>query len=254
LNGSVYEYSIIKEGQRLQDWVHKGTTFTSVCIFQRDFPLIGSSKDKKKEEDKTSSLTSQSTLGSKNALYLVGSDKMIKEINNRQLVNYIDGDITLGQICLTNCYPRSMFCGIAENEVPGSIRCYSFPLDGEYMEYQTHSLGVMRISVTFDDNCLVSAGDDGSLYIWDIHKKMENKKKDIKDSLPFADEILVTRTFLDDKQAALLDLERQVEELSNQIDFQLRHRDAYHKEKMAELEDKYGQEIEQERTNNDMEN
>merc|ERR1712057_76835 len=61
-------------------------------------------------------------------------------------------------------------------------------------------------------------------------------------------EILVTRTFLDEKQAQLLELERQVDELSNQIDFQLRHRDSYRKEKMAELEDKYGQEIEQERT------
>ena len=35
--------------------------------------------------------------------------------------------------------------------------------------------------------------------------------------LPFADEILVTKTFLDDKQRALADLEGQVEELSNQI-------------------------------------
>ena len=40
----------------------------------------------------------------------------------------------------------------------------------------------------------------------------------------------------------------EVEELENQIDFQLRHRDSYHKEKMAELEEKYSQEIEQERT------
>merc|ERR1719169_404675 len=51
-----------------------------------------------------------------------------------------------------------------------------------------------------------------------------------------------------EKQAKLGDLERQVDELSNQIDFQLRHRESYHKEKMVELEDKYGQEIEQERT------
>merc|ERR1719486_988708 len=76
----------------------------------------------------------------------------------------------------------------------------------------------------------------------------EKKTRDKEGALPFADEILVTRAFLDDKQAALLDLERQVEELTNQIDFQLRHRDSFHKEKMAELEDKYGQEIEQERT------
>merc|ERR1712151_1446706 len=47
--------------------------------------------------------------------------------------------------------------------------------------------------------------------------------------------------------AALLDLERQVEELTNRIDFQLRHRDSYHKEKMAELQEKYSEEIETER-------
>ena len=38
---------------------------------------------------------------------------------------------------------------------------------------------------------------------------------------------MVTRTFLDEKQAKLGDLERQVDELRNQIDFQLRHRDSY---------------------------
>merc|ERR1712187_610736 len=37
-------------------------------------------------------------------------------------------------------------------------------------------------------------------------------------------------------------------ELSNQIEFQLRHRESYHKEEMVELEEKYTQEIEQERT------
>ena len=78
------------------------------------------------------------------------------------------------------------------------------------------------------------------------------KKKDVTAStaptiLPFADEILVTRSFLDEKHAQLVELERQVDELSNQIEFQLRHRDLYHKEKIAEFEDKYGQEIEQER-------
>ena len=56
--------------------------------------------------------------------------------------------------------------------------------------------------------------------------------------LPFADEILVTRSFLDGKQKSLNQLEEQVGELSMQIDFQLSHRDAYHAEKMSELEDR----------------
>jgi len=38
-----------------------------------------------------------------------------------------------------------------------------------------------------------------------------------------------------------------VDELSNQQEFQLRHRDGYHKEEMVELEEKYTAEIDQER-------
>merc|ERR1712187_821871 len=78
-------------------------------------------------------------------------------------------------------------------------------------------------------------------------KKVASKRDRADGALGFADEILVTRAFLDDEQAALLDLERQVEELTSRIDFQLRHRDSYHKEKMAELQEKYSEEIETER-------
>merc|ERR1712187_664532 len=78
-------------------------------------------------------------------------------------------------------------------------------------------------------------------------KKVASKRDRADGALGFADEILVTRAFLDDKQAALLDLERQVEELTSRIDFQLRHRDSYHKEKMAEMQEKYSEEIEMER-------
>eukprot|EP00397_Hematodinium_sp_SG-2012_P002542 GEMP01002549.1.p1 GENE.GEMP01002549.1~~GEMP01002549.1.p1 ORF type:complete len:1215 (+),score=317.57 GEMP01002549.1:306-3950(+) len=243
LDGSVYEFSIIKEGQRLQDWMHKGTSFNSVCAYQREHIAASGGKEKKEDEK-----MQQQGIGSKNALLLAGSDKMIKEIHNSQLVQYIECNVTMGQLCLTNQAPRSILSGVAENECPGALRWYNFPLDGDYTEYQAHALSVVRMAVTFDDTIVVSAGEDGTLFIWDINKKVEGKKRDAKEALPFADEILVTRTFLDDKRAALLDLERQVEELSNQIEFQLRHRDAYHKDKMSELEDKYGQEIEQERT------
>merc|ERR1719159_1017077 len=102
--------------------------------------------------------------------------------------------------------------------------------------------------VTLDDGMLFTAGEDGTLYIYEVRRKDKATRRDKEGALPFADEILVTKAFLEDKQAALLDFERQVEELENQIDFQLRHRESYHKEKMAELEEKYSQEIEQERT------
>merc|ERR1719482_2442161 len=181
-------------------------------------------------------------------MYVVGSDKMLKEIHSSQLKNYFEAGTTLGQLALANG-AKTLFAGVAETDSPGPVRCYKFPLDGEYVEYQAHAAPCSRIRVTYDDSYLFSSGEDGCLYIFDVRKKDRVvSKRDKEGALPFADEILVTRAFLDDKQAALLELERQGDELSNQIDFQLRHRDSYHKEKMSELEDKYGQEIEQERT------
>merc|ERR1719247_510441 len=202
MDGAVYEYNILNDGRRESDWVHKGTNFSCVIVY-----------------------TDPSTGG--NTTYVVGSDKMLREVAGSSMQNYLVAGKNIGQICLSNS-ARTMFSSISEPEFPGSIRCYKFPLDGEY---------------------LFSAGEDACLFIFDVRKKDRViSKRDKEATLPFADEIMVTRTFLDEKQAKLGDLERQVDELRNQIDFQLRHRDSYHKEKMSELEDKYTQETEQERT------
>merc|ERR1719252_339649 len=223
MDGAVYEYNILRDGHRESDWVHKGTNFSCVLVYTD--PSTGS-----------------------NTTYVVGSDKMLREVTGSTLQNFLIAGKTIGQICLSNS-AKTMFSSIAETDSPGGIRCYKFPLDGEYAEYQAHSAPATRLRVTVDDQYLFSTGEDACLFIFDVRKKDRVLAKRDKDTtLPFADEIMVTRTFLDEKQAKLTDLERQVEELRNQIDFQLRHRDSYHKEKMSELEDKYTQEIEQERT------
>mmetsp|Transcript_31045 Transcript_31045/g.81588 ORF Transcript_31045/g.81588 Transcript_31045/m.81588 type:complete len:720 (-) Transcript_31045:45-2204(-) len=170
---------------------------------------------------------------------------MLKEIQGGENINCLESNAMLGQLALAS-QARALFAGVAEPELPGPLRCYNFPLDGDYVEYQAHSAPVARIRLTCDEQYLFSAGDDGCLIIFDVKKKVPSKR-DKDGALGYADEILVTRAFLDDKQAALLDLERQVEELTSRIDFQLRHRDSYHKEKMAELQEKYSEEIETER-------
>lgn len=221
-DGAAYEYDIIKEGRRCSDWAQKGTNFS--CIITH-----------------TTSDNSTQT----NTFYVVGSDKMLKELQGGQNINTLESNAMLGQLALAS-QARALFAGVAEVNLPGPLRLYNFPVDGEYVEYQAHSLPVARIRITYDEQYLFSAGDDGCLIIFEIKKKVPSKR-DKDGSLGFADEILVTKAFLDDKQAALLDLERQVEELTSRIDFQLRHRDSYHKEKMAELQEKYSEEIETER-------
>merc|ERR1712232_91063 len=183
-------------------------------------------------------------------MYVVGTDKMLREVFGGQSRKLCEAGTMLGQIVLSNTRPaRTLFAVVAEPDAPAPIRCYKFPLDGFFNEFPCHSAPATRIRITYDDYYLFTCSEDGCLYIFDIRKKDRvSSKRDKENALPPADEILVTRTFLDEKQAQLLELERQVEELSNQIEFQLRHRESYHREEMVELEEKYTQEIDQERT------
>eukprot|EP00931_Biecheleriopsis_adriatica_P073734 TRINITY_DN47969_c0_g1_i1.p1 TRINITY_DN47969_c0_g1~~TRINITY_DN47969_c0_g1_i1.p1 ORF type:complete len:1245 (+),score=388.72 TRINITY_DN47969_c0_g1_i1:82-3735(+) len=233
-DGAVYEYSVMaetvpgREGRRVgNDFVLKGTSFSSVIVY-----------------------TDLAT--GANTMYVVGNDKMLREVCGGQQQNIVQANTTLGQIVLSNS-AKSLFAAVAEPDSPGPIRCYKFPLDGDYNEFSCHSAPATRIRITFDDFFLFSCAEDGCLFVFDVKKKDRVvSKRDKESALPPADEILVTRTFLDDKQGQLLELERQVEELSNQQEFQLRHRESYHREEMVELEEKYTAEIDQERQKFDL--
>merc|ERR1719408_1026860 len=113
MDGAVYEYNILRDGHRESDWVHKGTNFSCVLVYTD--PSTGS-----------------------NTTYVVGSDKMLREVTGSTLQNYLVAGKNIGQICLSNS-AKTMFSSIAETDSPGGIRCYKFPLDGEYAEYQSHS-------------------------------------------------------------------------------------------------------------------
>ncbi|CAE7596826.1 CFAP57 [Symbiodinium natans] len=169
-----------------------------------------------------------------NTMYVVGSDQMLREVFQGTTQNVVKANTTLGQIVLANS-AKSLFAAVAEPDAPGPIRCYKFPLDGTLIE---KAVGVAQ---------------DGTLFVFDVKRKDRNvSKRDKESALPPSDEILVTRTFLDDKQAQLVEFERQVDELSNQQEFQLRHRESYHKEEMVELDERYTAEIDQERQKYEM--
>merc|ERR1719183_1866 len=222
-DGAVYEYNVLAEGRRVSDWVLKGTSFTCVIVYTD--PSTGT-----------------------NTMYVVGNDRMLREVSGGQAHNIVQANTTLGQIVLSNS-AKTLFAAVAEPDAPAPIRCYKFPLDGFYNEFSCHSAPATRIRITFDDYFLFTCSEDGCLFIFDVRRKDRMvSKRDKENALPPADEILVTKLFLEEKQTQVLELERQVEELNNQIEFQLRHRESYHKEEMVELEEKYGQEIEQERT------
>merc|ERR1719506_1600485 len=64
MDGAIYEYNVIQEGRRLSDWVQKGTNFSCVIVYT-------------------------DTASQTNTMYVVGSDKMLKEVRGSILTNYL---------------------------------------------------------------------------------------------------------------------------------------------------------------------
>lgn len=109
-------------------------------------------------------------------------------------------------------------------------------------EFQCHSAPITKVRLSYDETYLFSVGEDGCLWVYKIHDKNAEKIKREKDTT-FSDEILVTRSDLKEKFKTMNSLRRLVEELKQQNDASLHQKDMQYSEKMSELTEKYGTEI-----------
>ena len=91
---------------------------------------------------------------------------------------------------------RMLFTG----NTNGMLRCIKFPLTvpGEWQEYQAHSSPISRMKISFDDQYLFTCSNDGSLIVWKITDKEGRSMKRDKE-VPYSEEILVTKTDLEEK-------------------------------------------------------
>ncbi|PHJ15181.1 wd g-beta repeat-containing protein, partial [Cystoisospora suis] len=228
MDGAVYEYHVMKDGARISDWVQKGINFSSVVLYRKEGDLA-------------------------NTLFVVGSDSSLKEVSNSQLVNTYDAGCALSCVALPR-KTRALFAGTADLEAPGQLRSYTFPLTGEYLRYHCHAGPVQRICVSKDETLVISCGLDGSLCICNLLDKEKNveDEDEFSSSMDYSDEVLVTRAQVRERKAQMTELERQVEDLTNQMDFQLRNRETQHKEQLLQLEERYNHELELERNKYDV--
>ncbi|CBZ50930.1 putative WD domain, G-beta repeat-containing protein [Neospora caninum Liverpool] len=228
MDGAVYEFSVMKEGLRLSDWVYKGINFSSAVVRRGDEEAV-------------------------NTLFVVGSDNSLKVVSNSQLVNTYDAGSTLSSLALPRT-TRALFAGTADPGAPGQLRSYAFPLTGEYLRYQCHAGPVQRICVSKDERLVISCGIDGTLCICGIVDKDRavDDEEELTGPTVYTDEVLVTRTQVRERKAQMTELERQVEDLTNQMDFQLRNRETQHKEQLLQLEERYNHELELERNKYDI--
>uniref|UniRef100_A0A7S0YIJ8 Cilia- and flagella-associated protein 57 n=1 Tax=Polytomella parva TaxID=51329 RepID=A0A7S0YIJ8_9CHLO len=218
MDGAVYEWRL-KDFKREKEHVLKGCNYSSVLATP---------------DCKT--------------LYATGSDKRIKEYEDSlgtgtQITKEIDAGTNLTQMVLLSG-AKALF-GATEG---GCIRTYKYPLSGEFQEFKSHNASISRLKNTWDESLLISASEDGSIFVWDVRDRdAKAAAKREQERIEFAVEVLVTRSELDEKKARMTELEQQVAELTMQTEYQLRLKDLHLQERIKELTDKYTAEQESDR-------
>uniref|UniRef100_A0A8C3TAC3 Cilia- and flagella-associated protein 57 n=1 Tax=Chelydra serpentina TaxID=8475 RepID=A0A8C3TAC3_CHESE len=216
-DGAVYEWSLLT-GKRESECVLKSCSYSGVAI----------SPDAK-------------------IIFAVGSDQTLKEISDSSILREVPTfDVTYTAIVVSHS-GRMVFTGTSM----GTIRSmkYPLPVHKEFNEYQAHAGPVTKMSITCDDQFLLTVSEDGCLLIWKVYDKEGRGLKREKE-VGYADEVLITKTDMEEKTQVMLELKTRVEELKMENEYQLRLKDMNYNEKMKELTEKFIQEMESLKTKN----
>lgn len=215
------------------------------------------------------------------AVYAVGSDRLLKEIEiaSSQLIKEHMYEAPMGQLVMSRSQ-RFLFGAGTETDRPSAIRALKFPLTGESTVFQCLSAPVTRLRISFDDQFLFATGEDGAVFIFEIRDKEgrlprttgkngdlasatsalesgvagtilyhpENTGKHGGTMTLFSNEILVTKSDLEEKNNLMLELKNKVDELMLHNEYQLRLKDMTYNENLKDLTEKFTQEIEMEKS------
>ena len=248
-DGAIYEWTVA-DGKRENECVIKSCSYTSVVVSSDTQYVYASGSDSKLREVHDSSVVREFSASRSGPARGDGSGgdgaaagTVVEAGAQRE-----DGDgtvafsagsvnVNLAHIAISN--NGQQFFG-ATNQ--GSIRSYRFPLTGEYVEYQAHHGPVSRLRVSHDGYYLFSVGHDGLLMIMSV-KDVDDPSR-VKGPEDVSDEVLVSRSDLEDTAQRMAELKEKVNEVTTHNDYQLRLRDLECQERLKDAQDRFNQEIE----------
>ncbi|XP_027141761.1 cilia- and flagella-associated protein 57 isoform X2 [Larimichthys crocea] len=211
MDGAVYEWST-QTGKRESESVLNSCSYTGVA-FSSDCKTI----------------------------LAVGSDLTLKEIQDCQVLKEVPADEVAQTAVAVSHSGRVVFTGTSS----GTIRAikYPLPIQKEWIMYQGHCGPITKMVITFDEQFLLTVSEDGCLLMWKIVNK-EGRGLKSNRQIIHTEEILATKSDLEEKTQNMLELKMRLEELQMENEYQLRLKDMNYNEKMKELSDKFSQQIE----------
>ncbi|NXC40825.1 CFA57 protein, partial [Penelope pileata] len=189
----------------------------------------------------TSCIYSSITLSSDSRIiFAVGSDQTLKEISDSLIQHEVPAFDVVYTAVTVSCSGNMVFVGTSL----GTVRSmkYPLPLSKDFNEYQAHAGAVTKMSITNDDLFLLTASEDGSIFIWKVYDK-EGKMMKWEQEFEYAEEVLIMRSDIEEKSRAVIDLQIRVQELQIENDYQLRLKDISYNEKIEDLKETFTQEI-----------
>jgi hypothetical protein len=145
-------------------------------------------------------------------------------------------------------------------DTAGVIRAYKTSLTNEYTDVVCHSAPIIRMACTNDGKFMFTASSDATIAVLAI---VDSRPKSSgagaaaaavavnDDSLPFADEILVTRADLEDVRKEKIELEARVQEIIMTNKYNERYKEMTNDEKIREIDDKFAEELRSDRAKHD---
>ncbi|XP_070706449.1 cilia- and flagella-associated protein 57 [Pempheris klunzingeri] len=211
MDGAVYEWNT-HTGKRESESVLKSCSYTGVA-FSSDCKTI----------------------------LAVGTDLTLKEVQDCQVLREVPADEVAHTTLAVSHSGRVVFTGTSS----GTVRAikYPLPIQKEWIMHQAHCGPITKMVITFDNQFLLTASEDGCLMMWKIIDK-EGRGLKSNRHIIHTEEILVTKSDLEEKTQNMLELKMRLEELHMENEYQLRLKDMNYNEKMKELSDKFTQQIE----------
>lgn len=215
MDSSVLEWDL-RGATRTQEHQHKGCSYTSAIN------------------------TSDGTI------YCVGSDSSLKVVLQSVLKKIIELPVILTNLATTRPPEKLLIAGTKA----GFIKAFTLPLRTKgnrlgYHEYQCHTKMVTRLCISHDDSMIFTCSEDGTVGVWNT-RQISSKKKELQ-QLGWAEEILVTKSDLQNRMKQMEKLKKKVEDLRLHNEYEIRMKEMNYQEKLREVNEKFKQELEQDR-------
>lgn len=121
---------------------------------------------------------------------------------------------------------------------------------GSFTNNRFYHKAINKLSITYDDKILISAGEDGTLVFWTI-TNAENRVAEVDEDLGHVEDILIPRSILSAKEKQISLLQIRISEQIAEFNYQKQQGETFHSEQMREIHENYCAALEDLKKQND---